>query len=188
LSDEPYPEDIYQQLCTALETSEKKISGVLFKHLKEKKLATNADFFGFGIGRRTLAMSSGFRLMVEQKNSLCALPMVRMQLDSVLRLYAGFWVEDHREFCSNVLSGVQIDRMKDREGNLMRDKALVDKLATKNPWITNVYKVTSGYVHFSNRHIMEVFKKGDDGTAQIAIGPRGSCPCWWCRRPLICLP
>jgi hypothetical protein len=69
-----------------------------------------------GIGRRAVALSLGFRTMVEQCNSLCALSMVRMQLDTVLRLYAGFFVNDHQQFCSDVLDGKQINTMKSREG------------------------------------------------------------------------
>jgi len=98
----------------------------------------SADFFGMGIGRRALALSSGFRLMTENRNSLCALPMVRMQLDTALRLYADFFVTDHQKFCHDVIQGKHIDQLKSDDGSLMKDKYLVDRVAKRNPWMVGV--------------------------------------------------
>jgi hypothetical protein len=106
-----------------------------------------------GVGRRAVALSSGFRVMVKQCNSLCAMPMVRMQLDTAIRFYAGFFVADHQQFCCDVLDGKQINKMKSREGSIMHDSYLVERVAKKNPWMTDVYNSTSGYIHFSDRHI-----------------------------------
>ena len=93
MQQEPLNENTpYDDVAAALLASERAISEVCFGHFKPNKLLTYADFFGMGIGRRALALSSGFRLMVEHRNSLCALPIVRMQLDTSLRLYAGFFV------------------------------------------------------------------------------------------------
>ena len=141
------------------------------KHFKPNKPLTRADFFGMGIGRRALALSSGFRLMTENRNSLCALPMVRMQLDTALRLYAGFFVTNHQKFCHDVIQGKHIDQLKSDDGSLMKDKYLVDRVAKRNPWMVDVYKFTSGYIHFSNRHIQEAIRKGDGANAQMVIGP-----------------
>ena len=51
------------------------------------------------------------------------------------------------------MSGEQINRMKDRRGELMTDSYLVKMLAVEHPWVTEVYKRTSSYVHFSDTHI-----------------------------------
>src|SRR5277367_1434699 len=93
----------YDEVAKAFVDSEREIYGAFTKHFVPDKQLTYADFFGMGIGRRTLALSSGFRSMVEQRNSLCALPIVRMQLDTALRLYAGFFVTDHQKFCEKVI-------------------------------------------------------------------------------------
>jgi len=161
----------YDDVAKALLSSERAISEVFFWHFKPDKPLTYADFFGMGIGRRALALSSGFRLMVEHRNSLCALPIVRMQLDTALRLYAGFFVINHQQFCHDVIQGTHIDRMKADDGFFMKDRYLVDRVAKLNPWISNVYKTTSGYIHFSDRHIFEALRKGEGEKAQMAIGP-----------------
>ena len=172
----PLPVDVsYENALAALIASENMIRETCQEHMARKSL-TNACLFGFGIVSRALAVCSGFRSMVQQQNSLCALPLVRMHLDTVLRLYAGFWVGDHQTFCLEVLKGVQINRMKDANGLPMTDKALVEKLAIRNPWIPNVYKRTSGYIHFSGRHIRSVMhvnnQRSEAGLyGQCVIGP-----------------
>jgi len=124
-----------------------------------------------GVGRRAIALSSGFRVMVEQCNSLCAMPIVRMQLDTAIRFYAGFFVADHQQFCRDVLGGKQIDNMKSDEGCKMKDRYLVERLAKRNPWMTDVYKKTSGYIHFSCHHIREAIRIDKGRKGQMVIGP-----------------
>jgi len=152
-------------------TSERGITDVCTGHFKSGSPITYADFFGMGVARRSLAMSSGFRSMIEQRNALCALPMVRMQLDTVLRLYAAYFVTDHQKFCRDVLGGKQIDHMKSDDGKLMKDSYLRDRVAQRNPWVVNVYKLTSGWVHLSSRHIFEAMRMGDDHSFEMIIGP-----------------
>jgi len=171
MKDEPLDESAsYEDVAAGLLESERAIFDVFGKCIKSGKPLTYADFFGMGIGRRALALSSGFRSMVEHRNSLCALPIVRMQLDTALRLYAGFFVTDHQQLCLDVLEGKQIDRLKSDDGSLMKDKYLVDRVAKRNPWMTDVYKLTSGYIHFSDRHIREAIR-GEGANAQMIIGP-----------------
>jgi uncharacterized protein (DUF952 family) len=46
-------------------------------------------------------------------------------------------------------------------------------VATKNDWVPAVYGETSGYIHFSNRHILAAIALQDKetGLTQIQIGP-----------------
>ncbi|PIK71490.1 hypothetical protein CS379_19020, partial [Methylobacterium frigidaeris] len=136
--------------------------------LKNGRQITHADFFGIGVARRSMALSAGFRTLVEAKNGIAAVPLVRIHLDTVLRLYAAYFVKDHHQFCYDVFQGMQVDRMKDDDGNLMKDGYLRDRVAKSNPWIVEVYKKTSGAVHFSNRHIFEAVRpKNDEENAEI---------------------
>jgi hypothetical protein len=163
----------YDDINTALIESENAITKVFLDHFPKNTPLTYANFFGMGIGRRALALSSGFRSMVEQRNSLCALPIVRMQLDTSLRLYAGFFVSDHQKFCKEVFHGAQINKMKSHNGSVMTDKYLVDEVTKINHWMIDVYKFTSGYIHFSNSHILEALRKNENETmnAKMVIGP-----------------
>ena len=138
MQQEPLPEntlydEIYDEIVAALIESEKAITDACVGHFTNNKPITYADLFAMGIARRSLALSSGFRSMVEQRNSLCALPMVRMQLDTALRLYAGFFARNHQIFCRDVIAGKQIDRLKSDNGQLMKDSYLRDRVAKRNP-------------------------------------------------------
>ena len=143
---------------------------VFVDYFKNNTPLTYASLFGMGIGRRALALSSGFRSMVEQRNSLCALPIIRMQLDTCFRLYAGFFVKDHQQFSKEVFYGAQINKMKSRDGDPLTDSYLVKEVAKQNSWIIDVYKETSGYIHFSNRHILEALRKNKGTEVEMVIG------------------
>ena len=172
LQQRPLPKDTpYEEVVAELVATEKALSEACADHLGNGRTVTYADLYGMGIARRCIAISAGFRAMVEQRNSVCALPLVRMQLDSVLRFYAGSFVSDHQEFCREVYFGKTINKFKSDEGRVMRDAYLRDRVAKTNPWITSVYEYTSGYIHFSNRHILEVLRKDDKGNITMAIGP-----------------
>lgn len=159
----------YEKLTAKLIASEKDITEVFI--FPAQTAITYASLLGMGVGRRALALSSGFREMVKQCNSICAMPIVRMQLDTALRFYAGFFVKDHQAFCRDIIEGKQINQIKSDEGILMQDKYLVNRLAERNPWMTDVYKNSSGYIHFSNKHIQEAIRIGEGGKGQMVIGP-----------------
>jgi hypothetical protein len=127
----------------------------------------------FGIARRALAQSSAFRSMIDQRNSLVASSIIRMQLDTVLRLYALFWVADPEEFAKKVFKGTEINKLKASDGERMTDAYLRNRVAKTNDWIPAVYRETSGYIHFSNRHMKAALRSTDEeNRLQLFIGPQ----------------
>jgi hypothetical protein len=101
---------------------------------------------------RSLCLIAGFCTLIESKNIVAAAPLLRMQLDNCLRFSASWLVEKPHEFAERILEGVPIRRLKDRHGNLMTDKHLVETLAAEHPWIKPTYEKSSGYVHLSEKH------------------------------------
>lgn len=128
----------------------------------------NQHLFVFGAARRLLAQGRGFRHAVNDRNGQVAMSLLRLQLDTVMRLYALYWVRDPEAFASEVLAGGQINRIKDRHGKVMTDKYLRSMLLSRNPWMEPVYDSTSGLIHFSGRH-MELVLEADAATGQTAI-------------------
>jgi len=131
------------------------------------------DLLATGIIKRTISTIHGFKLLVESQNMVCARTLVRTQIDSALRFYAVFLVTDPHDFSRKVLDGKQINRMKDSSGEIMRDAYLVNKLSEDYPWLKNVYKNLSGYIHFSNSHIFNAVSASDtdENAINIAIQP-----------------
>jgi hypothetical protein len=106
---------------------------------------------------RSLAHISGFQTLVGQRNLTCAGALMRLQLDTAMRFYASFIVDDPHRFALDVLDGQHVRRMRDSDGNFMTDAYLKEKLGDLYEWVPRVYDHTSGYVHFSSVHMLSAF-------------------------------
>lgn len=120
------------------------------------------DMVIVGIVKRCLSTTAALNLLVLSWNMTCARAVLRMQLDTVLRLSA-FWLSDGpQEMAEEVISGKPINKMKDRDGQRMTDSYLARKLGDHFDWVPRVYEYTSGYIHFSERHLFDPIWNLDD--------------------------
>ncbi|MBY3060359.1 hypothetical protein HF263_30600 [Rhizobium leguminosarum] len=78
---------------------------------------SHADFFIFGALRRTLAQARGFRDLIKARNFPCAAAILRLQLDTAMRVNALSIVDDVDAKCRAVIDGEQFNRLRDRDGN-----------------------------------------------------------------------
>ena len=74
---------------------------------------------------RSLNLMNGFCDLIEARNFLAAAPLIRLQLDSCLRFSAAWLVDDPHNFADKVLHDKRVDRLRDRDGNELRDRYLV---------------------------------------------------------------
>lgn len=102
---------------------------------------------------RSLSNIDGILLLFNDDNFLCCASVLRMQIDTAMRVNSFYLVDDPTALAVKMMEGVQFSHLKDRDGNLMKDFYLRRKLAESHPWVDAVYKETSGAVHLSNRHI-----------------------------------
>lgn len=159
----------YLELLKELDRADEEIK-CLFLNMANKDF--DYDFFmAIGVARRSCALTSGFKAMLKDRNSLCALALVRMQLDNSLRLYAGFFSKDRIKFSKDVLNGKIISKMKADDNQPMTDNYLARRVSRANPWVINVYKKTSGYIHFSEEHIKEALRHRGGENFELIIGP-----------------
>jgi hypothetical protein len=131
----------------------------LFEQNKDMYLA---DFYVMGALRRMMALTKGFRRMIEDRNFLCAAPLVRMQLDNALRVFALSLVMDREALAKQLLDGEPLSKLKDAAGQKLRDGYLVDKLSEHYDWVKPLYQETSGFVHLSERHFYTAITKTND--------------------------
>jgi hypothetical protein len=129
------------------------------------------DILAIGAIKRSVAHCSAFQMLIRKRNFICAASILRMQLDNALRFYGAFIVENPHDYAKKVLHGISVRKLKDKQGNLMRDHYLVETLAKEYPWITKVYKETSGYIHLSEKHIFNAIDgyNENDRSANIKI-------------------
>jgi|APLak6261664116_1056043.scaffolds.fasta_scaffold12169_3 hypothetical protein len=143
--------------------------------LKEILLADGGKMFALDIlasavVKRSMSLCAGFSALVRSHNYTCAASLLRLQLDSCLRFFAAFIVEQPHEFASSVLKGVPVRKLKDRNGTPMTDRHLVDSLGTKYEWMPRVYEATSGFIHLSERHIFSVWQPGKtEGSVSLRV-------------------
>jgi hypothetical protein len=123
------------------------------------------DLYCSAILNRTVNLTRGFGGQIRDKNFVSAAPLVRIHLDSLLRLFAAYQVEYNiDEFAKKVIGGQQINKLKDKHGQLMTDSHLSKQLANKEGfnWVTRIYQTGSEHVHFSSQHIFSSVRLNDD--------------------------
>jgi hypothetical protein len=132
--------------------------------------------FVFGAVKRTLAQSSGFRALIKERNFPCAAAILRMQLDTAMRVNALKIVEDRNQFCDQILKGTRFNSLKDHAGIRLNDAHSRKKLAEDHPWIESVYIQSSDFVHLSGRHFYNSIFKMDDDTRIMTLVMSGPMP------------
>lgn len=129
------------------------------------------DLLAVAALNRSLSNSSAFTQLIRAQNYLVAASLVRFQLDTFLRFFASYLVSDPHEFASSVLAGTAVRKLKDQSGALMADQHLVKSVSSEYPWVTSVYRSTSGFIHLSDKHIFSAIQSvEDDGTFSMLIG------------------
>lgn len=107
----------------------------------------------FSIINRAIALNRGYKTLVDTKNYITAIPLLRLQVDNCLRLFALSLVSDRKHFYEEVLKGTHIRNLTDAEGKKMTDDYLVTKIDALFPKFKDLYKNTSAFIHFSNEHL-----------------------------------
>ena len=133
------------------------------------------DILAMAVLNRSIDLLQGFCLLMRGDNYLSAAPLVRLQLDNLLRFQAVWLVSDPHDFAMKVMNGTLIKKLKDRDGKYMHDFFLVQELKKQKPWVERVYQETSGFVHLSEKHILGLFEKQieNGGKVEISIGRSG---------------
>lgn len=113
------------------------------------------DFYLNGTYSRALSLIEGFRVLLDSKNYMAASHLLRPYLDNFLRLFAAHLVKNPHDFANEVMKGKKVEEFFDKENpkQALKDWYLREKASESYPWINEVYKQTSGYIHFSSKHI-----------------------------------
>jgi hypothetical protein len=131
-----------------------------------------ATFLIIGALKRTLSQAAGICEMVRSRNTVCAMGLLRMQLDTVLRLHAMGLHGDMDVFADAVHNGVKVSNLKSADGIKLTDAYLHQSLSERFPWVSRVYSATSGYVHLSRSHFYQAirdFPEAISGKISISI-------------------
>jgi hypothetical protein len=109
--------------------------------------------------------------LFQSKNIHALAPLLRVQLDSLLRLHAFRTVESMDDLAKYVTGGMSLRKFKDRNGSLLHDSHLVSTLNLELPWVESMYETLSGWIHFSESHVVSATCPGtSENSIVIGIG------------------
>lgn len=121
-----------------------------FRNAMEIKSATPIDLFVHSITFRAEAINSGYLALVEQGNYLCAMALIRMQVDNFLTAWAGLACKDRDKFFVYYNSGKPINKLTDKDNNNLTQGYIVNSYAEVDPLIREIYKDGNDYIHPSH--------------------------------------
>ena len=129
----------------------------------------SVDLVAIGSIDRSVHIGAGLKILVDRFNMLCSRILLRSQIDTVLRFFSIFLVDQPTAFALQILNGVRINLLEDSSGNRLTDSYLVSRIKREQPWIPDLYRTLSNYVHFSNQHIFGTIQEIDEGIVTAGI-------------------
>ena len=165
--------DQIQELLDSIDSLEAEFleSSQRFIKAGNSKLYT-MDLFAWGVNNRALQLCKGFNSLIKDQNYISAIPLIRLQLDNVLRFFASTLVSDYNDFFIHYLDGKQIRDYKDSKGKPLTDNYLAKNLDKYFKGTLQLYKDTSGFIHLSDRHFFASVRRtgNQERTVQMALG------------------
>lgn len=118
----------------------------------DKKKLSKPSMYAFSIINRAVALNKGFLTLTESNNYVAAINFLRLQCDNCMRFHALSLVADRAKFFDDVEAGIHIRQVKSLDNKPMTDNYLCEKLDRIFPGFKELYKNSSGLIHFSNSH------------------------------------
>ncbi|MBB1315949.1 hypothetical protein [Aliivibrio sp. SR45-2] len=131
------------------------------------------DLIIIGLVDRNVALVEAMPSLIETRNLHAIAPLLRIQLDGLLRLHAFRLVECSETLASHVMKGEALTRYKcpKLKKQKLTDRYLVDTLKSELPWIEEMYDCLCSWVHFSDSHVFSAVTQGDkNDSIYIGIG------------------
>lgn len=126
---------------------------------------------------RSRSLIAGFLSLIEDRNRLCAMPLIRLQLDSAMRIHACRLVKSD-DFVRHLLEGGLPNKYPNRGTTDLRDSALHASLTTVHSLASDAYADGSAYVHLSNQHLFAVFDQDELHRRIVRMGDLDTLPQW----------
>jgi hypothetical protein len=174
-----YPGVMDPELVNALhciQMLEEELQASFAKHsprILQDSSVTDGTWFLLGAMKRTNAQAAGFRLMVEAENSPAATALLRMQLDTAMRLNGLRFVGSRNAASAALMNGDKFSNLATADGKTkLRDSALKVMLSAEHPWVGGVYDEASSYVHLTGDHMKSAVGAVIDGRIFFNLGPR----------------
>lgn len=111
------------------------------------------DWYVLAAIKKTASLTHAFCILVRAKNTLAAAALIRLQLDTAMRIFGLSLVDDVEAAGTRLMNDEGYQKLKSRDGEVLYDAVLHRKLNDHYPGLSGVYQATSSYVHLSAAHI-----------------------------------
>jgi hypothetical protein len=101
---------------------------------------------------RSISLNKSFELLFNHKIYSSAISIIRLQIDNCIRFYA-ISLCNPEYLLTEVINGVPVRKLKDRDGKKMTDAHLIKKIDEFFPSFKSLYEEISGFIHFSIEHL-----------------------------------
>jgi len=134
------------------------------------------DTFFVAIAQRSYELVDGFISMLDEVNFSVMAPILRMQIDNLIRASYVSRSKNPDEIASDFMIGTEFRRMKTPNGVKLTDHKLKEEAILHHPWVFDVYEKTSGWIHLSPAHVHTTMKteRVSDGALVKVHFPRSS--------------
>ena len=137
--------------------------GILGKTLLQHDLYYCANI------NRAIQLIDGFKILFKERNLICVSAIVRLQIDNCARTIAPLLAENEQNVFEAVVNGTRIDTIKAKDGGKLTDKKLIEFLSKYDGQIVDVYRNTSGAIHFSEKAFYACVSAPKDKEYQITL-------------------
>ncbi len=123
--------------------------------------------------KKTASLAHAFCTLVRAKNALTSAALIRMQLDTGIRVFGLSLIDDLDAAGLHLMNDGKYTDLQARTGERLRDKFLHTKLNEAYPGLSEVYDNTSAFVHLSSAHIKTVLSTRE-GTSVLFFNLNGT--------------
>lgn len=128
----------------------------------------DVDQFIVATLHRSVNLVDGIIKLTENWNAVSALPLMRLQIENLYRLYYVAQQKDDRHAVLEAWrTGTEWRKIKDSSGHILTDRHLCEFAAKQYPWLPDLYKKTCKQVHHSFLHFGHVMS-GYDAKEDVA--------------------
>jgi hypothetical protein len=130
------------------------LSQTPYVHLGPQGTAlSDIEWYALAAIKKTASISHAFCTLVRARNTLSAAALVRLQLDTAMRMFGLTLVEDVEAAGTWLMNDNSYRKLKSRTGEPLSDAFLHRKLDARYPGLSEAYEAASAYVHLSGLHI-----------------------------------
>lgn len=108
---------------------------------------------------RSRGLLEAARMLCDARNTIALDPLVRLQVDILLRVNAVQHEKDRLAVEVALCTGEKVRNLKTLDGKKMQDKELLDRLCDDLPWMRRIYEKYCEAVHFSTDHVQQSLRE-----------------------------